>query len=122
MKENQMVLIAGPYRSGTGDNLVKIANNVKAMETVAYQVYLMGHTPMLGEWVALPMLREGGSARIGDEIYEKMFHPIAIRLLEHCDVVLRIGGDSTGADEMVSIGKESGKRIIYALEELQSNK
>ena len=113
MKTNKLVLIAGPYRSGTNDDPAKIASNVEVMEKMAYQVYEKGHTPVLGEWLALPLLREAGSRKIGDEIFKQLFHTSAIRLLEHCDVVLRIGGPSAGADEMVRTGKQMGKEIAY---------
>lgn len=41
----------------------------------------------------------------------EIFHPIATRLLEKRDAVLRVGGASAGADEMVRIGREPGLRI-----------
>lgn len=47
-----------------------------------------------------------------------MFHPIAIRLISHCDAVLRMGGPSQGADDMVRIGQEQGKIIFRDLREV----
>ena len=44
-----MILVAGPYRSGTGDDPVKIAQNLRKMEEVALQIYRKGHVPVLGE-------------------------------------------------------------------------
>lgn len=32
-----MILIAGPYRSGTGDDPAKLADNVRAMEAYTFQ-------------------------------------------------------------------------------------
>ena len=113
-----MILVAGPYRSGTNDNPVLIAQNVKAMNEMALNIYRTGHLPVLGEWFALPLIETAGSKNMGDEIWDELFHPIAIRLISKCDVILRIGGPSGGADEMVNRGKEQGKRIIYGLEEL----
>lgn len=49
-----MILIAGPYRSGTGDDPVKIEANVHRMEQAALAVYRKGHVPVMGEWLALP--------------------------------------------------------------------
>jgi hypothetical protein len=37
--------------------------------------------------------------------FSQVFHPIAIRLLEKCDAVVRIGGPSTEADEMARVGQ-----------------
>ena len=107
-----MILVAGPYRSGTNDDPSLIEANVKAMTTMALEVFRMGHMPVLGEWFALPLIEEAGSKQIGDDIFNDIFHPIAVKLIDHCDAVLRIGGPSKGADEMVATAKAKGK-IIY---------
>lgn len=108
-----MILIAGPYRSGTNDDPQLIAQNVENMAKTALFVYKMGHLPVLGEWIALPLIETAGSTEIGDDIFNDIFHPSAIRLISHCDAVLRIGGASQGADEMVKVGLEKGKKIFY---------
>lgn len=115
MKDNGswMILIAGPYRSGTADDPQLIAANVKAMTDVALEVYRMGHLPVLGEWFALPLTEAAGSKKAGDEIFNAIFHPVAVQLIDHCDAVLRIGGASAGADEMVKSGEAKGKKIFY---------
>jgi hypothetical protein len=51
-----LILVAGPYRSGTNDNPELIAANVKAMTDTALEIYRMGHMPVLGEWFALPLI------------------------------------------------------------------
>jgi hypothetical protein len=107
-----MILVAGPYRSGTNDNPVLIEANVKAMTDTALEIYKMGHMPVLGEWFALPIIEAAGSTKTGDKIFNEIFHPIAVRLIDHCDAVLRIGGASAGADEMVSTGQLKGKIIF----------
>ncbi len=111
-----MILIAGPYRSGTGDDPVKLAANVHFMESFALPIFRLGHIPVLGEWYALPLLQLAGSKRIGDEAYEEIFHPIAERLLEKCDAVLRVGGASQGTDLMVSVAQKLGLQVFYSLE------
>lgn len=111
--ESLHILVAGPYRSGTNDNPKLIEANVKAMTDTALELYRMGHLPVLGEWFALPLIEAAGSKQTGDAIFNELFHPVAIRLLDHVDAVLRIGGASSGADEMVRIGQEKGKRIFY---------
>jgi hypothetical protein len=107
-----MILVAGPYRSGTHDDPVLIAANVKAMTDAALEIYKMGHLPVLGEWFALPLIEAAGSKKTGDEIFNEIFHPIAVRLINHCDAVLRIGGSSAGADEMISTG-QAKRKIIF---------
>ncbi|HEX5169884.1 MAG TPA: DUF4406 domain-containing protein [Cyclobacteriaceae bacterium] len=113
-----MILVAGPYRSGTNDDPQLIKKNVDAMSDMALALYKMGHLPVLGEWFALPLIETAGSKQMGDAIWNELFHPVAIRLISKCDIVFRIGGPSNGADEMVRIGKENGKKIIYSLGEL----
>jgi len=108
-----MILVAGPYRSGTNDDPALIAANVKAMTDMALEIYQMGHMPVLGEWFALPLMEAAGSQKTGDAIFNEIFHPVAIRLISHCDAVLRIGGPSAGADEMVATGKVKNKIIFY---------
>ena|SRR5579862_412680 len=113
-----MILIAGPYRSGTNDDPVLIEKNVHEMESYALPIFRLGHIPILGEWLALPLVKLGGSKKIGDKVFNEVFHPIAVRLLKKCDAVLRIGGPSTGADEMVRIGRSLGLTIYTSLEEI----
>jgi hypothetical protein len=113
-----MILVAGPYRSGTGDDPVKMAANVRAMEAYALPLFRAGHVPVVGEWLALPLVALAGSKRIGDEPFEEVFHPIAERLLEHCDAVLRVGGSSQGADLMVRVAEERGLRVFHRLSEV----
>lgn len=113
-----MILVAGPYRSGTGDDPVKLAANVRAMEAYALPLFRAGHIPLVGEWLALPLVALAGSTQIGDAAFEEIFHPIAIRVLARCDAVLRVGGPSHGADQMVEVARERGLRVFHALAEI----
>lgn len=58
-----MILVAGPYRSGTNDDPALIEANVKAMTDMALKLYHMGHMPVLGEWFALQLIEAAGSKR-----------------------------------------------------------
>ena len=117
-----MILVAGPYRGGTGDDPVKIQANVEAMEEMSLKVFRRGHLPVMGEWFALPLLKHAGSKKIGDAVFDEIFHPIARELIGKCDAVLRIGGPSSGADDMVATGQRLGKRIFRSLEEIPARK
>ena len=114
----QMILVAGPYRSGTNDDPTLIANNVAAMTEAALALFRAGHLPVLGEWFALPLIEHAGSKEIGDPLFNEIFHPISRRLVAKCDGCLRIGGASTGADEMVAIAKHNGKAVYYSIDEI----
>jgi len=110
-----MILIAGPYRSGTDDDPEKMAQNLRSLESVALPLYRAGHIPLIGEWLALPLLREAGSKRPGDAIYDEILYPIANRLIARCDAVLRLPGASKGADEDVRLANELGLPVFTNL-------
>jgi hypothetical protein len=118
--EPLMILVAGPYRSGTNDDPAFIEKNVAAMTETSLRLFRAGHLPVMGEWYALPLIEHAGSVRIGDEVFNEIFHPISRRLVAKCDACLRIGGPSTGADEMVALARQHGKAIYYSLEEIPS--
>ena len=113
-----MILIAGPYRSGTNDDPKLIADNVRAMNVAALRVFRAGHIPMLGEWLALPLAETAGSQHIGDAAFTEIFHPVAEAIAERCDACLRIGGPSQGADNMVKIAERLGQRVFYRIEDI----
>jgi ADP-ribose pyrophosphatase len=114
----QMILVAGPYRSGTGDDPAKMAANVQLMEAYALPLFRAGHVPVIGEWFALPLVSLAGSRKVGDEAFTEIFHPIAERLLAHCDAVLRVGGASQGADLMVTLAQQRGLNVYHHLREI----
>jgi hypothetical protein len=118
LAKSMLILIAGPYRSGTGDDPLKIAANVRLMESFALPIFRLGHIPLLGEWLALPLVHLADSKQIGDDAFNGIFHPIAARLLEKCDAVLRVGGESQGADQMVEISRQKGLKIFTKLEQI----
>jgi len=68
--------------------------------------------------LALPLVELAGSREIGDQAFNEVFHPIATRLLEKCDAVLRVGGPSAGADEMVRVGRSLGLKIYSSPSEI----
>lgn len=114
----QLILVAGPYRSGTNDDPVLIARNVEAMTATSLELFRAGHLPVMGEWFALPLIEHAGSTGIGDPVFNEIFHPISRRLVAKCDGCLRIGGPSTGADEMVALARQHGKRVYFSLAEI----
>ncbi|MET0745519.1 MAG: DUF4406 domain-containing protein [Microvirga sp.] len=112
------ILVAGPYRSGTGDDPEKIQANVDAMAQTALRLFRAGHLPVMGEWYALPLIETAGSERVGDAVFDEIFHPISRRLVAACDACLRIGGPSAGADEMVALALAHGKLVFHRFEDV----
>ncbi|SDU78061.1 NUDIX hydrolase [Jiangella alkaliphila] len=113
-----LILIAGPYRSGTGDDPDLMAANLARLEEAAWPIFRAGHVPMIGEWVALPVLRSAGATGVTDPLAAQVMYPTAERLLRHCDGVLRLPGDSTGADQDVAIARDRGLPVWYRLEDV----
>ena len=113
-----LILIAGPYRSGTGDDPEKMAANLRRLEEVSAPLFRAGHVPMIGEWVALPVWRAAGGQVLGDALYDEIFYPTAHRLLQLCEAVLRLPGDSKGADNDVRIARERGLPVYFKLEDV----
>ena len=113
-----IILIAGPYRSDTNDDPYLMAQNLDRLESFALPIYRAGHIPMIGEWVALPVMKQAGSIALGDAISEQYLYPVAGRLLERCDAVLRIEGTSKGADEDVRIARRRGLPVYSSIEDV----
>jgi hypothetical protein len=113
-----LILIAGPYRSGTGDDPDLMAANLARLEEAAWPIFQAGHVPMIGEWVALPVLRSAGATGVGDPLAEQVLYPTAERLLAHCDAVLRLPGASTGADQDVAIAQKRGLPVYFRMEDV----
>jgi hypothetical protein len=111
------VLVAGPYRSGTGGDPARIRANVEAMTRTSLELYRRGHLPVMGEWFALPLI-EAAEASGDAGAYDEIFHPIAERVLARCDGCLRIGGPSEGADRMIATARSLGKAVYASLEDV----
>ena len=117
-KNPMMILIAGPYRSGTGDDPAKMEANLKKLEKASWPIFAKGHVPMIGEWVALPVWQTAGGKSVGDSLYDNILHPTAGRLLQHCDAVLRLPGESKGAENDVRIARERGIPVYFDIAEI----
>jgi hypothetical protein len=112
-----MILVAGPYRSGTNDDPVLIAKNVYAMTDASLALFRVGHLPVMGEWFALPLIEHAGSTQIGDAarscVFREIFHPISRRLVAKCDALLRIGGASVGRMRWLRLCVSMAKRFTF---------
>ncbi|MFI8632070.1 DUF4406 domain-containing protein [Microbacterium sp. NPDC077663] len=113
-----LILIAGPYASGTGGDPELMRRNLKRLEEAAWPIFRAGHIPMIGEWVALPVLHSAGASGPLDPLAKQVMYPTAERLLQHCDAVPRLPGESTGADQDVAIARERGIPVYTSLEEI----
>ena len=73
---------------------------------------------MIGEWVALPIWNVAGGHSVGDTLYDEILPPTAGRLIERCDAILRLTGDSTGADNDVRLAREKGIPVYFDIDEI----
>ena len=103
------IMIAGPYSSG-GADAARRAENLAAMNRAALAVFELGHTPVIGVNMALPVIGAAGEAR-----FEEIMMPISLALADRCDAILRIGGPSKGADEEVERMRAAGKPVYRSL-------
>lgn len=120
MKTHQplLVLVAGPYLSGTDGDPARIAANLANLEAWSLPIYQRGHLAVVGEWFALPIIRAAGGVTPGDKIFTTYQYPVAHRLLGMCDAVLRIPGASTGADMDVERARALGLPIYTSVDEI----
>jgi len=112
-----LVLIAGPYQSGTDGDPDKISANRMRLESFALPIYQRGHLPMVSEWMALPIVHAAGGQVAGD-VFNSYQYPVAHRLLECCDAVLRIPGESRGADMDVARARRLGLPVYTDVTQL----
>ena len=112
-----LILIAGPYKSGTGGNPDAMAANLRKLEAAAWPIFEAGHIPMIGEWVALPVLRSAGVTAL-DALADYVLYPTAQRLLQHCDAVLRLPGQSAGADQDVATARKLSLPVYHDVAEI----
>lgn len=113
-----LILICGPYLSGTDGDPVRIAANLAALEAMALPVYERGHLPLVGEWLAWPIIRAAGGVCYGGSVFQAYQYPVAHRLLSRCDAVLRIPGASRGADLDVAHARELGLPVFTSIEDI----
>ena len=113
-----MILVAGPYRSGTGDDPDLVAANHRDIQRACLELFRAGHLAINGEDLALPLAELAGSARVGDAAFDEIFHPMGRRLVARCDGVLRLPGASAGSDEMVELAQARGVRVWTSLDQV----
>lgn len=113
-----MILISGPYMSGTNGDEDAIARNLQGMEDYALPIFNKGHIAVVGEWLSWPVIRQAGGDSHTSEQFTEYQYPVAHRLLEKCDAVLRIPGESRGADLEMGKAREMGKIIFASLAEI----
>jgi hypothetical protein len=106
------IMVSGPYTSGARDASVR-SRNLAAMNDAALKLFELGHTPVIGVNMALPMIE-----RAGAEHFERIMMPVSLALAERCDACLRIGGPSAGADAEADVFRAQGKPVFGAIQDV----
>jgi len=110
------IMIAGPYTSGAKTKTDREAN-LRAMNAAAYRVFQLGHTPVIGVNMALPVI-EAADAEKQRSSHDELMMPISLALAARCDAALRIGGASKGADQEVEVIRARGGKVFTRLEDV----
>jgi hypothetical protein len=118
MKKVLAILVSGPYRSGTGGDPHLMESNFRKLEDTALILFRAGHIPVIGEWLSSPLLKVAKSKNVCDHHCDNLLYPVAARLIQKCDAVLRLPGASTGADEDVRIAKQHHIPVYFDLADI----
>ena len=118
MSKSLLILISGPYLSGTDGDEAKIQKNLEAMEAYALPLFKKGHLGMVGEWAAWPVIKSAGGDTHSSPEFTEYQYPVAHRLLEKCDAILRIPGESRGADLEMEKARQMGKIIFTDVDQV----
>lgn len=96
-----IVYIAGPMRKGLWED------NTRAAINAAIEVLKMGHSPFIPHLYTMVALMDK-DWKISTEAYMAM----GIEFLERSDVLLRLPGESVGADAEVAFCKEHNITVV----------
>lgn len=96
------IYIAGPYTKGD------VAQNVKRAIDAGDKLLEMGHAPFV------PHLTHFWHF-VSPKPYETWLK-LDREWIPFCDAILRLPGESAGADNEVAYGKALGKKIYYSIE------
>ena len=106
------IMVAGPYASGGADAPTRAAR-LATMNRAALAVFRLGHVPVIGVNMALPVI----AAAKGDA-YREVMLPLSLALAERCDAILRLPGESPGADAELARFAAAGKPVYRSLAEV----
>jgi hypothetical protein len=106
------IMVAGPYASGGADAPTRAAR-LAALNRAALAVFRRGHVPVLGVNMALPVI-----AAAGEDAFDEVMLPLSLALAERCDAILRLPGESAGADAEVARFAAAGKPVFRGLAQI----
>jgi hypothetical protein len=106
------IMVAGPYRTGARDAAER-ARNLRALNLATRAVHERGHVPIVGVNLALPIIEAAGAGS-----YDGILLPLSLALADRCDAVLRLPGESAGADREVERVRARGGAVYASVAEI----
>jgi hypothetical protein len=97
------------------DRAGQTAQNLRTLNESVCAIFQKGHVPIIGVNLALPIIESAGQ-----DAYQTIMMPLALRLTERCDAVLRIEGVSRGADDEVETFLARGLAVFRSVDEIPS--
>ena len=104
------IMVSGPYTANAPTAEAR-AENLRAMNRAALRLFRMGHVPVIGVSLALPIIEVAGQAA-----FDEIMMPLSLAAAERCDACLRVGGPSRGADEEAERFRAAGKPVYLHIE------
>lgn len=104
--EQERVYIAGPYTHG------KWGRNQRNVIEAAQEVLEAGHIPFI------PHTMTG----IWSIMYDNEWIKFDLKWMEACDCVIRLPGESDGADTEVEFASEMGMEVFHSVENFKAEK
>jgi hypothetical protein len=108
------IMVAGPYTAGGADAAAR-AENLRRMNQAALALLRLGHVPVIGVNMALPVVEAAGGS---ETAFEEIMMPLSLALTERCDGCLRIDGPSQGADAEAARFRALGRPVWHRLEDV----
>ena len=109
------VYIASPYGRRKGCSDEECETNVNRAIGVGRKLITLGHIPFVPH--LFHYLHEGWDGSPNEDEWLKM----CLAFVPFCDCVLRLKGESVGADNEVALAKVFNKKVYYNIEELISH-
>lgn len=106
------IMIGGPYTSNA-ENDAQRQSNLDAMNEAALVVFEMGHVPIIGVNLALPIIHVAGADK-----FDEIMMPVSLSLADRCDAFLRVGGPSVGADQEMCKFSDRGLPVLMSTSEI----
>ncbi len=114
--QDTWILVAGPYSSGAANEKEK-QQNLDVLNQAALELFRRGYIPIIGVNNARPLIQLAEKVG-GKNANDIIMMPYSLALAERCDVCLRIGGASKGADEEVARFRAANKDVYNDISEV----